>query len=155
MAIELSSAGVTIQYSLESVEGVRPITGYTIIPGAKSIPDLNAEPSALQTTDLSQTRFHTYIQGLIDVGGTLGITFNLTQSLMNMWKALIAAYETAKDDGMRMWFSVVIPGLEEAFYFAVEPSELGLSPIEVDSVLEIDAYVAPLTIDGWQTKHTS
>jgi hypothetical protein len=51
-----------------------------------------------------------------------------------------------------MWFAIVIPGLTKAFFMKVEPKPLGLNAIEVDSVLEIDAYVAPQKIEGWQTK---
>lgn len=36
--LELSSAGVSLQYAPEITAGVRPLTGYTIIPSVKSIP---------------------------------------------------------------------------------------------------------------------
>ena len=54
-----------------------------------------------------------------------------------------------------MWFAIVIPGLTKSFYMSVEPQPLGLSAIEVDSVLEIEAYASPKKIDGWLAKPTS
>ena len=57
--------------------------------------------------------------------------------------------------GKAVWFAVVIPGLTKSFYFAGEPADLGLSAIEVDSVLEISPYIMPSKIAGWATKPTS
>jgi hypothetical protein len=153
--LELSSAGISVQWASETVAGVRPTAGYAVIPSVKGIPDFNPEPSSLQTTDLSQTMFHTYISGLRDLGGALAFSCNHTQSFMDMWKQLVSDFETGKATGMGMWFAVVIPDLAEAFYFSGEPAPLGLSAIEVDAVLEIDAYIAPLDVAGWQDKHTA
>lgn len=152
MAVELSSAGVSVQYAVEATAGVRPTTGYTKIPGIKSTPDLNPENSALDVTDLGDTEYKRYIAGLKDVGGTIAFTANNTEEFHTTWAAIVAAYETAIGTGLGMWFAIIIPGLTKAFFMKVEPKELGLNAIEVDSVLEIDAYVAPQQIVGWETK---
>ena len=52
LAIDLSTAGVTLQYAVESTSGTMPTTGFTVVPGIKAIPDLNPEPSSLETTTL-------------------------------------------------------------------------------------------------------
>ena len=49
----------------------------------------------------------------------------------------------------------MIPGLTKAFYFAGNPSPLGLSAIEVDAVLEIEPYITPSEIKGWSAKPTA
>lgn len=152
MAVELSSAGVSVQYAVEAEAGVRPTTGYTKIPGIKSTPDLNPENSALDVTDLGDTEFKRYIAGLKDPGGTVPFTANNTEEFQTTWAAIVAAYITAIATGKGMWFAIVIPGLTKSFFMKVEPKPLGLNAIEVDSVLEIDAYVAPQKIEGWQTK---
>ena len=54
MAIELSTAGVSVQYAVEATAGTRPTTGYTTLTGMKSIPSLNPAPDTIETTDLSQ-----------------------------------------------------------------------------------------------------
>lgn len=153
MAGELSSAGVKLGYAAETTAGQKPTTGYKNLRGVKSIPDFNPEPSALQTTDLSQTEWHTYIPGLKDPGGTLGFGFNNTNDFHNDWEALMAAYEALGEDTSgatkSMWFVVYIPSLAKSFYFSGKPSPLGMSPIEVDSVLEIDAYITPTGFGGW------
>ena len=102
MAIELSTAGIKMGYAVEETAGTMPTTGYTVIPSLKSIPSLNPAPDTLETTDLSQTEYKTYIDGLKDLGGALTFTANLTQEFTEfpisinstassaVWKILIA-----------------------------------------------------------------
>lgn len=153
--IDLSTAGVTIQYVPETAAGTRPTTGYTAIPGIKAIPDLNPEPSSLETTTLDATEWKTYIPGLKDPGGALSLTANNTEAFHTAWTELVEAYATAKKDGKAVWFAVVIPGLTKSFYFAGEPSDLGLSAVEVDAVLEINPYITPSKIAGWAAAPTA
>lgn len=155
MAIELSSAGVSLQYAVETTAGTRPTAGYKKITGIKSTPDLNPEASSLDVTDLSDTEWKRYIAGLKDPGGSLAFGANNTEEFQTDWANLVDEYETARAGGLGMWFAIVVPGLTKAFYMSVEPQPLGLSAIEVDSVLEIEAYAAPKKIEGWQTKHTN
>ena len=155
MSIDLSSAGVTIQYASEATAGTRPTSGYAAIEGIKAIPDLNPEPSSLETTTLDATEWKTYIPGLKDPGGALQFTANNTEAFHTAWTALVEATAGAKKDGKAIWFAVVIPGLTKSFYFAGDPSDLGLSAIEVDSVLEISPYITPSKIAGWAAKPTS
>lgn len=152
--IDLSTAGVTVQYAVETVAGTMPTTGYTALTGIKSIPDLNPEPSSLETTTLDELEWRTYIPGLKDPGGALAFGANNTESFQTEWAAFVTAAETAADTGLATWISIVIPGLTKAFYFAGKPSPLGLSAIEVDSVLEIEGYISPSKIEGWLTKPT-
>lgn len=155
MAIELSTAGISVNYAVEKTAGQRPTTGYTKINGIKSIPDLNPETSALDVTDLSDTEWKRYISGLKDPGGALAFGANHSQQFHDDWDALVEAYETGKATGLGVWLCIVIPGLTKAFYMSVEPESLGLAAVEVDSVLEIDAYVSPKMIYGWDVKPTT
>ena len=92
------------------------------------------------------------IPGLKDPGGALAFTANNTDAFQTAWAALVTAAETAKASNKATWFEIVVPGLTKSFQFAGIPSDRGLSAIDVDSVLEVDAYVAPNQIDGWDTK---
>lgn len=152
--IDLSTAGVSLRYAAETTAGVRPASGYTPIPGLRSIPDLNPEPSSLETTTLDETEYKTYIPGLKDVGGALQFTANNSAQFQSAWGALVSAADTANEGGKAIWFAVIIPGLPNAFYFAGKPSPLGLSAIEVDSVLEINPYITPSKVEGWAAKPT-
>lgn len=153
--IDLSTAGIKLLYAVETAAGTMPTTGYTALTGIKAIPDLNPEPGSLETTTLDETEWRTYIPGLKDPGGALAFTANNTEQFQTEWAALVTAAETGKETGLATWFCVSIPGLTKAFCFAGVPSDLGLSAIDVDSVLEIEPYVTPTKIAGWVTAPTA
>lgn len=142
-AINLSTAGIQLLYCVESSAGTRPTSGYTRIYGAKSTPSLNPSPETLETTTLDETEYKTYIDGLKDLGGALEFTFNLTEELIDTWDNLMSAYETAKAAGKATWFTIVVPGLTESFYFTGNPSNMGLPETSVSAVLEITNYITP------------
>lgn len=154
MAIDLSTAGVTLQYAVETAAGTRPTTGYTALTGIKAIPDINPEPSSLDATTLEEKFSRVYIQGLKDPGGALSFTANLTEEFQSQWEELVSEADTAAESNLSVWFAVVVPGLTKAYYFAGQVSPLGISAIEVDSVLEIGAYITPTEFHGWDTKPT-
>ena len=154
MAIDLSTAGVSVNYAVEATAGTIPATGFTKLTGIKAIPDINPEPSSLETTTLDATEWKTYIPGLKDPGGALAFTANNTEAFQTEWAALVEAAQTAAESGKATWFAILIPGLTKAFLFSGDPSPLGLSAIEVDSVLEVDAYITPTAISGWGTAPT-
>lgn len=142
-AINLSTAGVYLAYAVEETKGTRPTSGYTKLTGAKTTPSLNPSPETLETTTLDETEYKTYIDGLKDLGGALEFTFNLTEQLVTEWDALMVAYKTAKEQEKATWFTIVIPGLKDSFYFTGNPSEMGLPETSVSSVLEITNYITP------------
>lgn len=154
MANELNTLGVTLQYAVEATAGQRPSTGFTTIAGVKSIPDIDPQPTALDCTPLDETEWKRYVPGLKDVGGSLGFKFNNTDEFQTAWAAIVTAY-AGLTGGKKMWFAVVIPGLTKAFYFSGAPDDLGLSAIEVDNVLEVNGYITPNIIVGWDAKPTA
>lgn len=154
-AINLSTAGIQLLYAVESTAGTRPTTGYTRIYGVKSTPSLNPSPETLETTTLDETEYKTYIDGLKDLGGALEFTFNLTQDLIDTWDSLMTAYETAKAAGKATWFTIVVPGLTESFYFTGNPSNMGLPETSVSSVLEITNYITPTNAPEKYAKPTN
>lgn len=145
MAINLSTAGIHLYYAVEKTAGTRPTTksDYTDLVGVKSIPSLNPAPETLETTDLNQTEYKTYIDGLKDLGGALEFNFNLTQDLVDMWETMMEDYETAKASNKSVWFLIDIPGLTNGLYFPGNPSSMGIPEAEVSSVLEITNYITP------------
>lgn len=143
MAINLSTAGIHLKYAVEQEKGTRPTTGYIDLKGVKSTPNLNPSPDTLETTDLNETEYKTYIDGLKDLGGALEFNFNLTQELVETWETLMTAYEAAKASGKAVWFLIDIPGLTQGMYFPGNPSDMGIPETEVNSVLEITNYITP------------
>lgn len=152
--INLSTAGVTLQYAVETTSGARPTGNYTRLHGLKSTPSLNPAPETIESTTLDELEWKTYVQGLKDLGGALEFTFNLTQNLVNEWDALMDAFETAKANQKNVWFTIVIPGLEKSIYFIGEPSAMGLPETSVSSILEITNYITPTGAPDYYDKPT-
>lgn len=152
MSIWLSTAGVTLNYAPEATAGARPISGYTKIPGIKSIPELNPEPESLETTTLEEPEFKTYIPGLKDLGGPLSFTANLNDETMAAWDTLMTAYDTASASGKAVWFCIMIPGMADALYFQGQPSSMGLPSIEVSATLETTVYITATGAPVWEAK---
>ncbi len=150
MANEFSTAGITLKYAVESTAGTRPETGFTAIPGIKSMPEFNPEPSSLEVTDLSDTIWKRYIDGLKDPGGALGFLANFTSDFKTAWQTMYTAAETALATNKATWFEIAIPNME-SFYFAGRPSELGFGGAEVDAVAEVTAYITPNQVAGFAT----
>lgn len=147
---DLSTAGIKFAYAVETTAGTKP-DAFTAITGAKSIPEMNPEPSTLETTSLDATVWKTYIAGLKDTGGALGITFNDNNTFQTSWESFKAAYDTAKASNLATWVEFYIPGKTKAFYMTVDVSELGFGGAEVDSVLENTGYIVPNGNIGWET----
>lgn len=155
MSIRLSTAGITLKYAVETTKGTKPTTGYTEVPEIKEIPEINPEPSTLETTTLKETEYKTYIDGLKDLGGALTFVANLTDDFKTTWEQIMSSYETAKADGKSVWWLIDIPGITEGCYFTGNPSNLGVPGASVDSVLEVNVYITPTNAPTWAQKPTT
>lgn len=153
MALELSTAGVSLKYCVETTAGTRPTASYTAVPNIKETPDFNPEPSTLEVTDLSDTVWKRYIAGLKDPGGALSFTANLTSAFKTAWETLVSAYGTGIASSKATWFEINVPTVG-SFYFAGIPSELGINGMSVDAVAEVSVYITPNKIHGWDTAST-
>lgn len=153
MALEISTAGVQLRYATSASGTTRPTTGYQVVPNIKSTPDFNPEPGTLEVTDLSDLDWKRYIAGLKDPGGALSFMANLTSAFKTVWNDVVSGYATAKASNKTMWFEIMVPSIG-SFFFAGEPSELGINAFEVDAVAEITVYVTPNIIHGWDTTST-
>lgn len=153
--IALSTAGVTVGYAVETEVGVRPTTGYTLIPDLKEIPDFNPEPETLEATDLEETEYKFYVMGLKDIGGALGFTANFTDKLQTSWEALVEAHEEGIAANKRTWFEIKHPKLAKSVYFPGEPSSMGLPAMSTSSIMETSVYIVPTGAPEWNTKSTT
>lgn len=144
MANAVSTAGLLVKYAVEQAAGVRPTVNYTEIPGCKVLPALLNDPNMLQSTPLSATKNHTYIEGLADSGGAVQITVNDYTEFRTAWDNCITAY-SGLTGGKGMWFEFVYPSGSnlESFYFPGKPLPYGFGGADVDAVLENNANIAP------------
>lgn len=153
MSERFSTAGMLLVYAVESTAGTRPTTGYVKIPEVKSMPSFNPAPETIQSTTLEETEYHTYVEGLKDLGGALEFGANLTAALISAWETCNTAHDELTG-GKAMWFAVVHPKLEKAVFFKGDPSPLGLNEATVGSMAETTLYITPNSAPEWQTKPT-
>lgn len=158
MSQRLSTAGMTLSYSVEATAGTRPTaaSAFTVIPEVKATPSTNPEPNSIDVTPLSELYFVQYIAGLKDLGGVLGFTANLTEDLITVWNTtLIDAYETGAAADKATWFCLQHPKLTNAVYFQGEPVPLGLNEASVNAALETTLYIAPQSAPEMAAKPTA
>nr|DAV16909.1 MAG TPA: tail tube protein [Caudoviricetes sp.] len=143
MSERVSTAGMSLQYAVESSAGQRPTTGYKKIPEIKSMPSFNPSPNTIDSTTLEETEYMTYVAGLKDLGGALEYGANLTDDLIEFWDELLLARSTGLESGKQTWFAVVHPKLKQAIYYVGEPSPLGLNEASVGGMAETTLYITP------------
>ena len=153
MAIAITSIGVKVSYAFEDTVGTRPVSGYSVIPQVKEIPEMNPQPETLETTSFDNTEYKTYVDGLKDLGGVLDFTTNFTQELYDLWQnettGVMAKWQEAKTSGKQMYLCIDIPGLSESCYLSVIPSNLGLPATSVNSVMEVVLHFTPVGEPIW------
>lgn len=150
VAIDLSTAGIRVGYAFESTSGVKPST-FTNLPNPKSIPDMNPEPNALDITSLNDTEWKRYMEGLKDMGGSLGLTFGMSQAFFDLWETICDTDDANKATAKRTWLVFYVPGLTKSFFLPVDPARIGMPAAEVDSVLDVTVNVLPIGAPVWDT----
>lgn len=156
MAIELSTAGITVKWAVEATANTRPTSGYTKLSGVKSISEFNPEPNQIDITPLDEGTWHRYIPGLKDVGGAQQLTVNDYDDFRTSWDALMTAYTTASATGKGLWIEYNVPGItsKPSFFYRAVPQDLGFNGAEVDSAFENVVYLTPNMIAGWAAAST-
>ena len=153
MSQRFSTASMKLYYAVETSAGSRPTTGLVKIPEIKSIPSFNPAPETIQSTTLEETEYHTYVEGLKDLGGALEFGANLTEDLITAWGTCNTAHD-ALTGGKAMWFYILHDGLSEAVAFEGDPAPLGLNEASVGSMLETTLYITPNSAPEWVSKPT-
>ena len=154
MSQRYSTAGMYLCYCVETTAGSMPTSGYTQIPEIKTMPSFNPAPETIQSTTLLETEYHTYVEGLKDLGGALEYTANLTADLISIWGSCNSAHDTAAAQNKATWFAVVHPKLDKAVFFEGDPSPLGLNEAAVGEMAETTLYITPNSAPTWASKPT-
>lgn len=151
-----STAGIKMKYCIETSSGTRPTTGYTELANVVSIPALNAEPSTIDVTELSELEYKQSIPGLKDAG-TFSPKLNLTQAALEAWNTLVSSTTEASGGRKRAWFEIAMPaasGYTKSFFFAGYPVKAGFPGSDVDQAFQGEVSITISKVDGWQTAST-
>lgn len=115
----ISTLGITFGYGIETTAGTKPST-FTQLDRINTIGGINIENEQIDASAL-EDYVSRYIQGRGDTGGSFPVTVNYTDETSNQWETLITAYNTAKDDGKRVWFETIIPGIADGIFVVAQP----------------------------------
>nr|DAQ56261.1 MAG TPA: tail tube protein [Caudoviricetes sp.] len=116
----LSSLEITFGYGTETTAGTKPTT-FNNLTRINQIGGITIEPEVIDASALEDAVTRN-IKGRADTGGTWAVTVNFTADTKKEWTDLIAAYK-ALTGGKRMWFEVLHPQLEDAFFVVAQPPE--------------------------------
>ena len=148
MALEFSTAGISLSYGVEASAGSKPAS-FTNIPDVVSIEDINEEPNMLDVTNLADLEWTRQIPGLRSASGALNVTVNATKNFKSVWEALYSSAATARAAGKRTWFEITVPGFSSSFFLTGDPSSLGFFGADVDAVYRGDVYISKNSLEGW------
>lgn len=138
------SVGMSVEYG-KSTNGTAPTT-WTVIPDITSIPAMGGTISTHDVTTIYNT-MKVYIEGLPDVGGTLGFAANFTPELFSTVETIIEGQKA----GEKHAFSVSYPApLSKRVWFIGTVAPLSSDEAGVDAPLTCTVNITPATDFTWQ-----
>ena len=101
------TAGIKLFFGDAAVSGstITKPTTWTEIPDITSVPAMGAAPAKIETTTLAELRQKTYINGLMDLGGSFTFDAHMTPALVDAVN--LAAADAAS--GKTRAFSIQFP----------------------------------------------
>lgn len=117
--MKMSTLGVTFGYGVETTAGTKP-TKFTQLPQCESIGGISLETEQIDVSSL-EDYVTQYVAGRQDTGGTWEVTFHMDPdvSVPNI-QTLYEAAATAKTSGLGVWFQVMFPDMDDAFFVVAE-----------------------------------
>lgn len=142
----LSTLGITFSYGVEATAGTKPAS-FTTLHRINSIGSVSLDPEKIDASAL-EDKVSCYIPGRSDSGGSLSVVVNLTNETLTEWETVISAYNTAKEDGKKLWFQTKIPGLTKANFVVANPPEK--LPKPENNQNELQTMEIQLTIEDYK-----
>lgn len=137
---DLTTLGVTFHYGVETAKGTKP-TAFTWLKRCSSIGGISLDTEQIDVSALEDF-IAQYASGRQDTGGTWDVTFNLNADVITALKKLMTDAATGKPKGFRVWFEVVFPDLEDAFFVIADPGK----NIPLSDIGQNEAATIPLSL---------
>lgn len=149
-------AGSKLVYAVEATAGTRPTTDYSMVPEVTNIPELSsADYDQVDMTPIDETEQHIEVTGLRQAPGVLNFEANLSDTLLTFWNTtLMTAYETAVAAGKEMWFCVIFPEMDNAYFFTAEPKVLAPTGGGASDGLKCNLPITMTNTPDWYGKPT-
>ena len=117
--MKMSTLGVTFGYGVETTAGTKPAK-FKQLPECESIGGITLETEQIDVSSL-EDYVSQYVAGRQDTGGTWEVGFHMDPdvSIPNI-QSLYEAAATAKTSGFGVWFQVMFPDMDDAFFVVAE-----------------------------------
>lgn len=137
----LSTLGIKFGWGVESTIGEKPAE-FTWLERCNNINGLNLSTETIDSSSL-EDYVSKRVAGRQDPGDNWTVTFNYTEEVAAQLKAMIEAYNTAKESGLRTWFEVWIPDCTNGFFVVAQPPQiLSMPEFGQNALLTIDVEMA-------------
>ena len=147
----ISTLGITFGWGVETTAGEKPAS-FKQLTRINSIGGITIENEQIDASALEDT-VSRYIQGRGDTGGAFAVSVNATPETYEEWEAVIAAYNTAKESGKRIWFETIVPGFEKAeFVVAQPPTKIPAAEKAQNELLVVEMNLTIEEFVGMETK---
>lgn len=147
----ISTLGITFGYGVEVTAGTKP-TAFSQLNRINSIGGITIENEQIDASAL-EDMVSRYVQGRADTGGSFAVSVNFTPETNTEWKEVISEYQKASEDGKRMWFEIIIPGFDEAFFVVAQPPTAIPQPeIGQNELLVVEMNLTIEEYRGMETK---
>lgn len=141
---------ITFGYGVEITSGEKPAT-FKQLTRINSLPGLTITPETIDASALEDYVTKS-VAGRADNGGQYSVSVNFTPETKAEWAALIAAYKTAHDSGLELWFETIIPGFDDAFFMIAQPPQSIPEPAMDQNGLLVAEF--PLTVVDYKEMDT-
>lgn len=146
----ISTLGITFGYGTETTAGTKPTT-FKKLTRINSIGGISVTPEQIDASAVEDTLTRN-ISGRGDTGGSFAVTINFTPETKTEWANLITEYK-ALSDGKRMWFEIIIPNFDDAFFAVGQPPlEIPSPEISQNELLTIEMTLTIEEYKGMDTK---
>lgn len=120
-----SSIGTIISYAIETTKGVRPTTGYIILPGLQDVPLDEGSINSEDDTSFEDKEGTSSIILLPEGSSAIEISANASDELRKTWTKMYSDYIAATKEGRKAWWCVDVPEFNEAEYMTFQPAPYG------------------------------
>lgn len=121
----MSAADMYLAYAVETQAGIRPTSGYIVIPAIREMPEFNSEK---------------FLDSILDYKAFV------TDGLIEILQELEKMYQKVTEQGLYVWFCVCCPVCNWAIFYKGKPLPVGLPYIIKDSMyLGINLLIVPLS----------
>ena len=149
-AIRMSTAGIKVYYAFESESGVRPTESFQQVPEVTEIPEMSNAPDSYDATPLEETKVRLYVPGLMDLGGSMALTANMSPSELKLWNTdIVGGYETNIKEDKKTWMCIVIPGFDVCYMFPFQPTKIGMPGASVGEVFQVQLPYVQTDTPDW------